>query len=400
MKQYTRVFTDGLTSLVSSIVNRRDAVQQNAIDPRVLDHSTLRRIYRHGIANKIIRLKAGMALKDTLQFNSTEDEAYYNARLGKKVKQVTKWMLAFGRGIVVLHNPGDDLTTPLREVDPNRVRISVFGGDMVTVADVDRDLQSIRYYKPLIYQVRGYPVHWTRVVDFIYVEPPELDAPQYFYGGVSEFELIYDQLIADGVVQRASPKIIEKASTIFYKVKGFKDAMRTGQEQDMVDYFGLLEDLRGIHSAGLIDADDEVEAVQQTISNLSEADQITLRRLAMVTGTSITRLVGENVKGLNSSGDNEASMDQDMIETIQSDYLLDPINELMRKLGKSVVEFKENQGETPGDRIDYETKVIQNAALLAQMGEDHTGYLNDKGITQKDEFESIFTDEAFDDGEA
>lgn len=390
IQRYTQRFFDGVTSMVSSLINARDVSQQNAIQVRRLDQATLREIYRHGIANKIIRIKAGGALKDSLQFDSKDDENYYNKRLAKKVKQTAGWMIAFGRGIIVLHMPGDDLTKPLTGVDANRVLVSVFSGDMVTPGDVDRDLQSIRYYKPLSYNVRGYAIHWTRVVDFTYIEPPELDAPGYHYGGVSEFEIIYDQLIADGVVQRASPKIIEKASTLFYKVRGFKDAMRTGDEQDMINYFSRLEDLRGIHSAGLIDAEDEVEAVQQVVSNLSDADQITLRRLAMVTGISITRLVGENVKGLNSSGDNEASMDQDMIETIQSEHLLEPINELMRKLGQGEVSFKENQGETAGDRIKYETDVINNAKGLFELGEDHAGYLLEKGVTQKDEFDQIF----------
>lgn len=385
-------FKDGVKSLVSSLINQRLVTKQNVIVSTALDAATLREAYRHGIMNKIIRLKSGHALKDSMHFESTEDQKYYDKYLASKVKRTTKWMLAFGRGIVVLHRRGDDLSTPLGTIPPEQLQLDVFSGDMVTTGDIDRDLDSPRYYKPVVYNVRGYPIHWSRVVDFPYVEPPELDAPSYRYGGISETELIYEQLIADGIVQRASPKIIEKASILFYKVAGFKDAMRTGQESDMKNYFAEMNNIVGIYSAGLVDKDDEVQVVQQNIANLADADQITLRRLAMVSGISITLLVGESPKGLNATGDNERAMDQDMLEALQSDYLLEPINQLMSKCGQGIVSFKENQGETANDRIDYETKAIANAEKLWGMGEDYRLYLEEKDVLQKDDFATMFTD--------
>jgi len=380
-------FTDGLRNFVSSLIDGRNPINQNEIYSQVLSPATLRQLYRHGIGNKVVRLKSGHALKDTLQFESTEDEQFYKTRLEKHVKRATKWMIAFGRGIVVLHVRGDDLTKPLGQPDPSRLMFSVFSGDMVTVGNVDRDLQSERYLRPITYQVRGEAIHWSRVVDFRYIEPPELDAPRYLYGGISEFEMIYEQIIADGVVQRASPRILEKASTLFYKIAGFKDAMRSGQDSEMIEYFSRLEDVRGIFAAGLIDAEDQLEIASQSISNLAEADQITLRRLAMVTGIPLAMLVGENVKGLNSTGENERQVFQDMIETLQSDYLLEPITELMRLCGQGTVEFRDNQGDTPNNRMDYETKAIDNALKLQAIGEDYRGYLLDRGVTQKDEFD-------------
>ena len=385
-------FTDGVKSLVSSLVNRRDATSQNTIVSACLSSATLRQMYRHGIVNKIIRFKSGKALDDTLQFESVDDRLFYQVRLEDWVKKATKWMIAFGRGVIVLYHDGDDLSTPLTKVDPSRIRMKVFSGDMITAGSVEFDLMSPRYNKPSFYNIRGRQFHWSRVIDFTYVEPPELDAPEYNYGGISEIELIYEQIIADGIVQRASPKIIEKASTLFYKVKGFKDAMRTGGEKEMVEYFGRMEDIRGIHSAGLIDHEDELEIVTQTIANLADADQITLRRLAMVTGISVTALVGENVRGLNSTGENESEMDQDMIEALQSDYLLKPINQLMKVLQRGTVSFMENQGQTPESLIKFEADAIENATKLQAIGEDYITYLENKAVIEKDDMDLIFSD--------
>jgi len=386
-------FADGLKSLVSGLVNRRDAMSTNAFQSQRLDSNTLRQVYRTGIGSKIIRLKAGYSLKDTIQFDTVGDSDYFNLRLKNKVKEASKWMLAFGRGIIVVHHKCDDLSKPLAVVDSDKALLNVFSGDMVTIGDIDRDLQSAKYYKPKFYNVRGAIIHHTRVVDFTYVQPPELDAPDFFYGGIGEFDLIYDQLIADGVVQRAAPKIIEKASSMFYKVAGFKDAMRNGTDVEMVDYFGRMEDIRGIYTAGLIDKEDDLEVVSQNISNLADADMITLRRLAMVTSIPLSMLVGENVKGLNSSGDSERAAFQDAIEIIQDDYLEPKINELMRLLGKGGISFRDNQGETANDRIDYETKVIDNAIKLASIGEDYAQYLEDKDIVKDDDFSTMFKNE-------
>lgn len=388
-------FRDGLYSLVNSLANSRNPIATEEYQTFKLSQTTLRALYRTGLGNKIVSKKSGPALKNTIQFSSVADEDFYNKRLAKLIKQASKWMIGMGRGVIVLYYNGDDLATTLgNNIDPDVVQIRVFGGDMITVGDVDLDFMSPRYYKPKIYSIRGYPVHWTRVIDFTYVQPPEMDSPQFFYGGMSEFELIYDQLIADGITQRASPRILQKASTLFYKVAGFKDAMVENRESEIVQYFTKMEDIRGLFSSGLIDKEDELEVITQSITNLADADQITLRRLAMVTSIPLTELVGESARGFNSSGENERVSYQEMLETVQSDYLYEPINLLMRKLSKGEIWFKENQGQTPESRINYEQTAIANAKSLYEMGEDHTAYLEDKGVITKDDFKDMFDNES------
>jgi hypothetical protein len=389
-----RKFADGVVSFVSELTNSRAATAENGYYSQRLTPVQLNELYRSGLGNKIIRFKAGGALRNTLQFARTEDEQFYRDRLAERVKEAARWMLAYGRGVILIQHPGDDLTKPLGAVDPARLQLRAFDGGLAIGMLAETDLQHPRYMLPRVYSIRGVQVHHSRVVDFTYVKPAELELPYYHYGGLSEFELIYDQMIADGVVQRASPRVIEKASALFYKVTGFKDAMAANEHSDMVKYFGKLEQLRGIFSAGLIDKEDDLEVVAQNIANLADADQITLRRLAMVTGISFTALVGESPKGLNATGEQERVMDQNMLEALQSDYLLRPINELMYKTGQGVVSFKENQGETPNGRIDYETKAIANAEKLAALGEDYGRYLRDKGVTVQDDYAAMFGDEA------
>ena len=392
-------FIDGLKSLVSSIANSRSAAGRNTIQGELLTWEQQRHIYRTGIGNKIVRLKAGDALApDALQFERKEDQEWFDRNLSRQVRQVTKWMLAFGRGIVVLQDPGGDLRRPLSDrTDRNSLILRVFSGDMVTTAHPDVNLESPRYLLPNQYYVRGVPIHHSRVVDFTYVEPPEYEAPLYQYGGISEFELVHQQLLADGVVERATPSILEKNSTLFYKVKGFHDAMQAGNEDQILKFFNLVEDQRSIYGAGIIDSEDEVQTVDQTLTNLSEADQITLRRLAMVTGISITRLVGEAVRGLNSSGETERDSDRATISALQNDYVLPPLKQLFHKLERGDVWFGQALAESPGEQADYERKVLENATLLYDLGEDHESYLEDKGVVQQDAWDRVFPAETKED---
>lgn len=385
-------FIDGLKSLVSSMTNDRNPINSNSIvSSRVLPNE-LRAIYKSGLGNKIIRVKAGYALKNELSFEDEQDGDFYKKKLSKHVKLASRFMLAFGRCIIVINERGADLSTPANSA-PDNYKLEVFSGDMVTAYDSSLDLSNDRYMRPQMYTVRGFQFHHSRVIDFRYITPPEIDLPVYQYGGISEFELIYNQLVNDGIVERASAAIVDKNSSFFYKIKGFKEVLQSGNEADMLNFYRITENSRSIFGAGLIDGEDDVVTVNQTLTDLDKVDEITLRRLAMVTSIPMALLIGESVKGMNSTGETEKQVFNEMIEIIQEDYLLEPINELMTKLGKGEVSFPENQNQTPLDQVSFDKTVLENAVLLFNMGEDHGKYLLDKGVTEKDNFEEMFADD-------
>jgi hypothetical protein len=388
-------YIDGLMDVFSGLINKRNGASRNVVTTRSLDDSVLRTMYKTGLMSKIIRLKAGYSLNNTIKFDSTEDEKFYNDKLAKHVKTATKFMLGFGRGAIVIFNANDDLSLPLKKQDFKKetMLMRAFSGDLVTALSPIYDLRSPRYYKPKMYIINGQQVHWTRVIDLSYYEPADRDKPDYDYGGISESELIYDQFVADAIVQRAASTIIDKASTFVYKIKGYKDAIQMKQEEDIVKYISTCEDGRSIYGALITDADDMVEVLNQSLADLDKVDNITLRRLAMVTGLGMTVLIGEQASGLNSSGESERQGFQDTIENLQSDYLLEPLNQLAEIFGLGAISFKENQGQSASERIDYETKAVTNAKMLWEMGEDHATYLKNKDVVKQDDWEDFFSDE-------
>ncbi|MDR0453489.1 MAG: DUF1073 domain-containing protein [Deferribacteraceae bacterium] len=387
-------YTDGLTNFFNKLANRRNPQNQNSLYHRRLTEDEEYECYCTGIGFKIISKKAGTALNDSLQFTGKDDESYYNKNLDRVIKQAAKWMVVYGRGLVVIFMPNDDLSKPLTNIEPDLLQFRVFSGRQVNVVSVDRDLMSPRYFKPVEYQVREATINHSRCIDFTYIDPDEDFAPYYKYGGISEFQLIYGQLINDGIVERASARIVEVNSNLFYKITGFKDNIRTKTEDEAVKYFSIMEDKRGIYGAGILDKEDDVVNVAQALTNLSEVDQISLRRIALVTGIPVSELVGESVRGLNSTGDNERTSFMEMIHTFQDDFLYTPINELMSKLSLGAVQFKEAQGQTPSELITYEGKVVEIATKLDAMGEDGSAYLREKKIIVDDpsDWQKAFSD--------
>lgn len=384
-------FKDGLVSLTQKLANRRNAHHANRIQSQRVDWDELRAIYKTGIGSKIVRLKSGLALNDTLQFENESDQAFYESHLQHLVKKAVKYQLAFGRALIVPHEPDADLSQPLGKIqDWSKVKYHVFSGDMVYVSSVNLDLASPDYFQPRAFNVRAANIHPKRAIDFKYVEPVEFDAAEYNFGGISEFELIRNEIVSDQIVQRAVPGILERASTLFYKVEGFKELLADRKEQDLLTYLAALEDTRSIYGAGVVDANDEIQVHNQQLSNLADSDMITLRRLAMVTGLPLSWLVGEAARGLNSTGEGERQVLQQTIETLQSEYLLEPINQLMAMHNRGRVWFKENQGEAPSERVEYEQKALKNALILYQLGEDYRKYLQDKDVIVPDAWDQVF----------
>ena len=390
----TRTFLDGITNIVNQLANRRSAANVNIVTAQRMDDSEARAMFRSGLGAKIIGIKTGYALNETLQFANEKDELIYKMRLQRAVKKASKFMLGFGRGIILLNERGADLSKPLvGKMDMAKVKLDVFSGDMVTAMDVSIDLTDERYQKPKTYSVRGKSFHWTRVIDFTYYLPVELDLPTYRYGGISEFEMIRTQFINDGIVERASGTILEKNSTLVHKVKGFADAVRCGTDDYLIDYYSRVAELRGIYGDAVIDAEDDMVNVSQTLTNLDAVDNITIRRLALVTSIPVPMLVGESVQGLNSTGSQERQSFQDMVEALQFDYLDDPIRDLCAHFGIDDVCFKENQGGTATERMDFETKVIDNAVKLDSLGEDGHAYLIEHDVIKKNSWDDLFKPE-------
>ena len=373
---------DAVMSLTNSNINANQAIYTNSVYSAKVPDSELEQIYKTGIGNKVVRIKSASALKNGFVFDNDKDAQYYDEVLKPLVLDAVEKMIAFGRGIIAISQKGDKLTDPLK-APPKKPILRVFGGTDITVSSFDRDFDSPRFYKPVYYTAWGQTIHHSRVIDFTYIKPTDKDRPYFKFGGMSEFQLIYNEIICDGIVQRAGASFIEKSSSLIYKMKEYADYYQRGQESPVNKRVKEAEEKRGIFGALVVDSEDSVETIEQALQNLDNVDDISLRRLCMVTGIPKTVLVGEPVTGLNSSGENELSLFYAMIEGLQDRYIINPFNELLEKLGMGKAIMKKGLGDP--DRIaGFEGVVLSNAQTLMDLGEDYKQYLVNKGLAEGD----------------
>ena len=378
-------FKDGLKSLTNSLANNRTGQNTNVMFSTSIPMDELNSIYKLGIGRKIVNIKSSNIFKEGF---SSEDEKgqetikFIDKKLLKELKKASEYMMAFGRGvIVIIDKNSSDNSRELKSVNLQTVRFKAFSGAKVTV-QTDSSLNELdeMYNEPFYYRIGTQLIHHSRVIDFQYYSVIEDDKALYNYGGMSEFELIHAQLINDSVIERAIPTLVEKISTMFYKIKGFKELIKQKKESDLVKYFHNLENLRSIYGAGLLDSEDDTKTESQNLGGLDGIDNMTLRRLALVTGIPLPWLVGENVKGLNSAGKTEETIFWSMVKNLGNDFILPVLNQKLTFMGLSEVWFNEQYQSTPTEKADYETKVFNNALLLQALGLDEIAYIKDRGV--------------------
>lgn len=384
-------FTDGLVNFVNGMANQRNALYTNKIgySPRILN-TELANIYKNGMYKRIINIKVENALENAFCFEDKRHNEIYTSYLEKSIFEACDYMVGFGRGVILLCDNDEDLSIERnRPYNPETVRMTVFDPSVVNVGEVETNIIKQRFNKPLTYWINGYNVHYSRVIDFTYIKPIFNEMSNYDYGGISEAQFIYDQIKVNGIVERANSSIIERASTFVYKVANFKSSLRMNQEADIIKYFSMIEDARSIYGALIVDNEDIIETHQQALSGMKDIAENSLRNLAFVTGIPMPMLIGENVQGLNSSGDTEKDCFARTIRNLKNNYIIDPVNDLMSKLDLPKVLDKESSELSAMEQATYEKTVTETAQMLYSMGADHYSYLQKKGVISDEEYEEL-----------
>jgi hypothetical protein len=238
-------------------------------------------------------------------------------------------MFAFGRGVIAIMPNGEgkeEFIKPLtKTLDLDKTTMHVFDADEVSVVSHTSDLKNPRYHKPEFYTIRGIQFHYSRVIDFTYKLPTFREKSNYYYGGISEFQFIKEQVLAKAINTNLVPTVADKQNSIFYKVKGFNKAITNqnrAQEDGIVRAYSLMEDRRSQYGSGIIDGEDDVVNVQSTLQGLLDAYEITTKDLSFITGIPRLVLDGGEAKGLSNQDREEMTIFQSLISTNQDRYMI------------------------------------------------------------------------------
>ena len=172
----TGKYLDGLQSLTNQMANTRNPSVTNRVVSSAVDKEELNAIYKTGLGGKIVRIKSSHVFKEGFTSESEKSEEFVNKKMTAALKKATVWMLAFGRGVVLIDNGDKDLMKPLTSVNTETVKFKTFSGyDTTTSVSNTNDITDDRYYKPTYYYIRGATIHYSRIIDLTYIEPVDDD---------------------------------------------------------------------------------------------------------------------------------------------------------------------------------------------------------------------------------
>lgn len=388
----------------------RAAQLQNRKD--VLQNSTFNRNYRLAqeiceniymdtwIGKRIVELPVSRAMRNglLLEMDNEADEdkvweLYEKFNIEELIIKAQKSADIYGSSIILLKDRTQD---PLGKAgDYKSLELSYVEFPFYTVSP-----RVTNVYAPGIvsFSLLGVSVNESFCAPFIGVPTVHRLAPSYKYYGMSVYQSVWSALVNDQVIMTAAANITYRSSIRHYKLKGLQQQVLAKREDQALARASLLDESVGIFGSAVMDSEDEMQVLTQTLTGLAEIDRRSAERLAAATGIPATLLLGKSPDGQNSTGKSD---ENNMIAYI-IDYqakMLPPIQRIFAALisfagikGDWKISFKNPAIIEIQDKPDHDKKIIENAQQLQTMGlpEDITRrYMLENGIITQDEHDRI-----------
>ena len=383
-------FTDSFhTALENMGARRRDVTSRYNShffrEPR-LDYDELNSIYQSvPIVRRAIELITGHVLKNGVSFTipGNEEATAEVTALAERVEierlfeEAALLTLINGCGGVLLVEKD---MNPVRELDLRRMKgrtpkFSVIDGRFITTTP-ELDPLSPEFYHPKMYQVVGMNVHPTWFNAFSGLPVSQVLKPMYKYMGMSLIENSYTAIINDELMNKAIPNIVYRSSVVNYKITGMKEALKMGDEEQLLKYVSDAENAKSILNATMCDGEDAVEVVSRELSGLEGLDQRSAYRLSAAFGIAAVVLWGKSPDGMNASGQADWENFYNFVGVWQKRWF-ENLRWFYKILTACVtgrddvdfeLEFNKASLLTPQQKVANDAVVLQNAAMMHDQG--------------------------------
>lgn len=354
-------------------------------EPR-LDYDELNSIYQSvPIVRRAVELITGHLLKNGVSFtipDNPEATAEVTAlaervEIDRLFEEAALLTLINGCGGVLLvdksMNPSRELN--LRRLKGRTPKFSIIDGRFITTTP-DLDPLSPEFYQPQMYQVVGMNVHPTWINAFSGLPVSQVLKPQYKYMGMSLIENAYTAIVNDELMNKAIPNIVYRSSVVNYKITGMKEALKTGDEQQLLRYVSDAENMKTILNATICDGEDAVEVISRELSGLEGLDQRSAYRLSAAFGIAATVLWGKSPDGENSTGQSDWENFYNFVGVWQKRWFGN-----LRWFYKILIacvtgrddvdfelEFNKASLVSPQQKVANDAVILQNVAMMRDQG--------------------------------
>lgn len=393
----------GFSSLFDNLGQNKD----------VLKNTSFSRVYRLAqevcenvfisswIGKRIVTLPVQTALKNGLVFecedNKVEErvwELYKDLKIESLIIEAQKSADIYGSSVLILQDKNQDPLSkakdykslkithaeyPFYSVSPSPDNLYQGGVFSITnpAMSVDESFCAIFQGEPVIQRLR----------------------PDYKYYGMSVYQSIWTALVNDSTIMTAVANITWRSSIRHYRLKGLKEQVLAGRQDQVLDRMSLLDSSASIFGSVVMDAEDEMQVVSQSISGLADIDKRSAERLSAASGIPATILLGKSPDGQNASGDGDDDNFVMFVENYQKKMIpaLERIFAVLNSLAGGddnwSISFRSPDSVDYNKLPDFEQKVLMNAtSMLNELGlpqEVVERYLLEHNIITQDEKDLI-----------
>jgi phage-related protein (TIGR01555 family) len=385
--------SDNLVNVMTTAAHRhRDVTNpaNNFYDTVVrLDYNQLENIYMsEWVARKAVDLPIDFMFKNGFDLvidgekeSELEKEClkyYHKHNIEKRWKEAIKYKKLYGGGIIF---PKDRFQNPFEPYDWesfNGRDIEWIVKDVTYMAITPYiDIVSDNYFDPHRIIMAGVTIHADNCIMFRGLQPPKRRIPTFRYFGMSIYQIIFNALISDSYVSKGIVNMIYRGNMKYYRLKNFEQTIKQGGGDLILERIGLMEDGASIMSAGLLDAEDSVEFVQQSFASLDKIDQRSLTRLAAATDIPSMVLLGRAPESTGLGNDTSGELEnfynyisnEQQAENPSGVKLFEIISFILSGQKKEI-DFKFKKPDNINQKVQAETDklVIENMQAQQNMG--------------------------------
>lgn len=290
------------------------------------------------------------------------DQMWRVRRLQEQILHGLKWGRLYGGalGLMLIAGHEDILEEPL---DYDLIMPGALKGIMIVdrwtgaypSEELVEDINDVEFGKPKYYLVtlengNVMRIHHSRVLRFTGRELPYWEKLAEVYWGMSEVEVVYEELKKRDNVSFSIANLVFLANLRVLKLQDVDQLLAVGDSQAKKDLYNVLTEQNHLWSnQGMMVVGDteSVETRQFTFTGLNDIYESFMMDVAGAAQIPVTRLFGRSPSGMDATGESDLQHYYEVVEQAQVAYLSPVLNKLLPVMCMS--EF----GAIPDD-LDYE----------------------------------------------
>lgn len=309
-------------------------------------------LYRSNwIARKIIDCPAEDMVKNgwqlACQVSPKAIDAFQKAerktRTKAQILQALKWGRLYGGAAAVIKLKGqqDNLAEPLNldSIMPGDYKgllvLDRWSGVSPT-ADIVTDLDDPDFGLPMAYSIvldtgDSLEVHHTRVLRFAGRTLPYWEAQAEVHWGVSEIEIVFDELKKRDNASFSIAALIHRANILTRSMKGVNEMLATGNQRMQAQLYNTLQAVNHILSnQGMLvmEEGEQLSAQNYTFTGINDIYESFMLDISGAAEIPVTKLFGRAPAGMNATGESDLQNYYDLIGQKQSAFLIPVLEKL------------------------------------------------------------------------